>query len=1317
MTEEQRSRNQVQRTPRLMPYFPQGVLHLEDPARPSEKPIFNWMTILIPPLGMLVVSIFTALLSRSYIMIFGTIAMTIVTVLVSILNYTSSVKTHRDLVKKQEKKYLDYLFSIRNQLHDASVQQREAFEQLYPSPDECERLVRNRAKPMWERTSVEEDFLLLRLGVGIQETALVPSFESKTKAIDDENPLEDIALKICEELQYVHDVPVPLTIQEVRSLGIVGKKQEAGEFINSLIIHSTAHHGYDDLRIVGIFPQSEIGRWEWMRWLPHSWSTDRRTRFIAADASAALAIAEEVLPEMKKRLESPTGFSSTFTQAAIPHYLFLIMAPELMEETELLQLLLAQESPRGTTVMFASERINVGLPLNCQVILEVRDGIGQVRKDAGGFVPAHQFRPDSVSREQAERFARSLASVTIRDNQGSTHIPQMVTFLETFQVQRVEELRIGERWKTNQANRTLSIPLGQGSAGKLMLFDMHEKSYGPHGLVAGTTGSGKSELLQSLLLGLAVNYHPHEIAFVLIDYKGGGMANAFNGIPHLVGTITNLTGNGINRALASIKSELLRRQMLFGEAGVTSIDDYIVLHRSGQAALPLPHLLIVVDEFAELKSDQPDFMKELVSAARVGRSLGIHLILATQKPSGVVDDQIWSNSRFKLCLKVQTPSDSQEMLKRPEAAEIKEKGRGYLQVGNNEIFTLFQSSWSGAPYLPSEDSQPGYTAEIVSLHGQRSSLIPKKKSGEKQAAPSELQAVVSYLASVSADEGIKEAFQLWLPPLPEMLVLDKLLPEKQVWDGQHWPEQPDFLSIPAGLVDNPSKQSQYPLTIDFAKDGHLLVYGSPGTGKTSFLKTIVTGLALKYSPERVHIYLLDFGTRTLGVFHELPHKGDILYPEDDKKLQKMLAWMLTELEERKRKFAELGISNLRAYCNATGEKVPSLVILLDNFAGFNELYMDESMEMSKIIREGGNYGFYFVLTGNASNSIPYRITQNVKQALVFQMADRSDYTAIVGRTDGMEPGKTAGRGLVKQDAILEFQAALPVEGDSDDLQAVGIRELCVRMKQNSVFDKPKEIVMVPTALTAADLLTKLNGAGDGEASFRIPLGLDEGTVEPLLLDIRDSHTLLVSDVSEAGWLDGFRSLMGLMAPNCNMESFVYDSAGSKLQPYWPGERIIGDAEAFSALTESLVQQLQERKNEARQANAETSIDEADFILANYPLLVLILPDLESALKQMSEESLMHLERVARFGGGLGILLAARVKADELDKLQLQYSLPGLLISNESFLAIGGSLAINHSGCSTYMQDMDYEQSHLKLAEGMAWMKVANTQAQLRIPTI
>lgn len=311
------------------------------------------------------------------------------------------------------------------------------------------------------------------------------------------------------------------------------------------------------------------------------------------------------------------------------------------------------------------------------------------------------------------------------------------------------------------------------------------------------------------------------------------MANAFQGLPHLVGTITNLGGNQINRALASIKSELLRRQRLFSDAGVTSIDNYIILYRNKEVSLPLPHLIIVVDEFAELKSDQPEFMKELVSAARVGRSLGIHLILATQKPSGVVDEQIWSNSRFKLCLKVQTPSDSQEMLKRPEAAEIKEKGRGYLQVGNNEVFTLFQSSWSGAPYAGGDsagDERP--QMDIVTLGGERRSLLPKVKSGEGASQLSELQAVVNHIAALSAEHSIREAFQLWLPPLPETLLLTEVLEPQQIWNGVHWQQPTDNLTATVGRVDNPADQDQYNLDINFNLNGHMLVYGAPSSGKT-----------------------------------------------------------------------------------------------------------------------------------------------------------------------------------------------------------------------------------------------------------------------------------------------------------------------------------------------------------------------------------------------------------------------------------------------------------------------------------------------------
>ena len=240
----------------------------------------------------------------------------------------------------------------------------------------------------------------------------------------------------------------------------------------------------------------------------------------------------------------------------------------------------------------------------------------------------------------------------------SSKIPESVTFFDMYQIEKPEELHTEKRWKQNHAYRSLAVPLGLRAEDDIVELNLHEKAHGPHGLVAGTTGSGKSEIIQSYILSLALNFSPLEVGFLLIDYKGGGMANLFQNLPHLLGTITNLDKAESTRAMASIKSELARRERIFSEAKVNNINGYNKKFLNGDVAEPLPHLFIISDEFAELKKEQPEFMSELVSTARVGRSLGMHLILATQKPSGVVDDQIWSNSHFHLCLKVQNEGDS-----------------------------------------------------------------------------------------------------------------------------------------------------------------------------------------------------------------------------------------------------------------------------------------------------------------------------------------------------------------------------------------------------------------------------------------------------------------------------------------------------------------------------------------------------------------------------------------------------------------------------------------------------------------------------------
>lgn len=348
------------------------------------------------------------------------------------------------------------------------------------------------------------------------------------------------------------------------------------------------------------------------------------------------------------------------------------------------------------------------LPKECSAVIELQEETGLIynKKDISG--KKLLFKPDIYIRENADKYSTQLANIYLDVQGAGFNLPNLIPFLQLFGVGRIEHLNALQRWKENNPTKSLQTEVGVNTLGDKFMLDLHEKYHGPHGLVAGMTGSGKSEFIMTYILSLAVNYHPYEVAFILIDYKGGGMAKTFEKLPHTAGIITNLDSAAIKRSLISIESELKRRQKIFSdiskEIGTSNIDiyEYQKLYREGIANEPLQHLFIISDEFAELKAQQPEFMAQLISTARIGRSLGVHLILATQKPAGVVDDQIWSNSKFKVCLKVQDRADSMDMLKRPDAAELTRTGRFYLQVGYNELFELGQSAWSGAEYQPSD---------------------------------------------------------------------------------------------------------------------------------------------------------------------------------------------------------------------------------------------------------------------------------------------------------------------------------------------------------------------------------------------------------------------------------------------------------------------------------------------------------------------------------------------------------------------------------------------------------------------------------------
>ena len=385
------------------------------------------------------------------------------------------------------------------------------------------------------------------------------------------------------------------------------------------------------------------------------------------------------------------------------------------------------------------------IPVGCDYVVQLSGGYRGVLINAAEKSKTVPFVSSQISDTLAVRIVRTLAPVCTDEVSLEGELIKNISMFKMLNILSVEDLDLKARWSASKVTKSMAAPVGVSKTGIVML-DLHDKAHGPHGLVAGTTGSGKSEILQTYILSMATLYHPYEAAFVIIDFKGGGMVNQFAQLPHLLGAITNIDGNAINRSLKSIKAELQKRQKYFAQADVNHIDKYIRKYKAGEVSEPLPHLIIIVDEFAELKAEQPEFMKELISAARIGRSLGVHLILATQKPAGQVNEQIWSNSRFKLCLKVQSKEDSNEVLKSPLAAEIKEPGRAYLQVGNNEIFELFQSAYSGVPEREDEGTGKAFTIYEVPDGGKKVPVYVKKKNKGQEGMNNQLEAIVSYVS-------------------------------------------------------------------------------------------------------------------------------------------------------------------------------------------------------------------------------------------------------------------------------------------------------------------------------------------------------------------------------------------------------------------------------------------------------------------------------------------------------------------------------------------------------------------------------------------
>ena len=949
---------------------------------------------------------------------------------------------------------------------------------------------------LWERRKIDEDFLSIRIGTGELPLLAERIFEKKKLDLESDE-LVDKMYDLARKPVTLPKAPVILSFIEDYIVGVKGEKKQIADFVRNIILQLVSTHSYDELKICVLAGSEFANEFDFVKYLRHNWDDDMSVRFFGITQEDAQPMSNYFKTNEEKYVGGRGSSSKRGIPKNAPAFIIFALNKTLFESLEFLKNVLDDQEYHGISVLAAFG----GLPKECTKIIEADSSIRLIDLKHPEN-PETDFALDKFDGALTNRCLTELYRTKLKSRLEHTALPSMLTFLEMFNVGRVEHLNPLARWQENNPIKSLAAQVGVGTDGSPFTLDLHEKRQGPHGLIAGMTGSGKSEFIITYILSMAVNFSPEEVAFILIDYKGGGLADAFEDksrgihLPHLVGTITNLDGAAIRRSLMSINSELKRRQAEFKKAksatneGTMDIYDYQRLYRAGRVSKPMPHLFIISDEFAELKKQQPEFMDELISTARIGRSLGVHLILATQKPGGVVNDQIWSNTKFRVCLKVQDRSDSMEMLKRPEAAELKQTGRFYLQVGYNEYFAMGQSAWCGAGYFPQDEAAKEEDTSVCFVdNAGRTVLNAKSKAEKKKAECKQIVAIVKHLSDIAEREKI-EARRLWTEPLPAKLEYSTI-PELH----------PATITATVGMVDDPEFQSQYPMTLELLSFHHLLLVGSSGSGKSTFLRTMLYSLVTTYSPDDVNYYIVDLSAGAMSSMSAMPHCGAYLTEENEAEFDRLLKLIKDIIAERKKLFTQAEVFSFDAYRKVA--KLPVILVIIDswmNISAFRKA-QEYGLSIGDYMRDAANYGVKFILTINHINEISSRAKQEMDRRIMLQPKDKFDYNDVLNVRGTMLPPQLAGRGVCVIDGRpLEFHTAVPNCDSSDTEQNTKLKNLAAALKEK--YSGAYSTAKLPMLSGVMDY----NDFCNGIETDRIPLGLSLESMKTVSIPLQQLYT-------------------------------------------------------------------------------------------------------------------------------------------------------------------------------------------------------------------
>lgn len=1214
----------------------------------------------------------------------------------------SNKKARKMLMVEEEerfRKYADYIAGEKAHIRAIGEKQREITNQENPAPEICETILNKMSTSLWERTATDSDFLQVRMGAGY--APLCVEVKPPTDVNDfhmERDELEELTDRIIQETHLVDDVPARLDLLKYSSVGVIGNRRKVTDLLKNLLVSLSTLHFFRDVRIVGVFDPEEEEEWKSMRWLPHIWDDELQTRYLSFDPLTAESFESATLSGEKDHVDSYAKFREKVNSilaerkdpdfqakwkngmSPVPHYIFLFAS---RKKTECFLPMLSENDPAmGISTIFLYDE-QYYLPNFCQYIVNVDDPYDD--RTATAF---YKYRADEkmwftmdppIPQRKFDVFCRQMSAIEAEDAAARGQIPSSLTFLQCMDVNRVRDLNVLERWKKNDSAVNITAPLGEGEGGKLFSLSLHRHC--SHGLVAGMTGSGKSELLISWLLSIACNYHPEDVSFVVIDYKGGSTAYALEKLPHVCGIITDV-GSGIDRCMQSLEYELRRREDIFASVGAKDIKEYIKGHHKGEFQEAVPRLLIVFDEFKELIKERPVVKKMVDSIAAKGSSLGVHLILATQSPADAVDEGTWNNTQYQICMKVQNAAASKVMIHEPDAAMITQAGRAYVRVGTSEkaeTFALIQSAWSGAPYRENKE-QGALEVRYVTMDGSRIKTVEENHTrfvSDKK----EIEAVIAYIAKTAQAAGIEKQPSPWKTELPDLFSWKKL-PVEGSFDGEKWemPEAP-WLSVPVGIFDRPELQMQGVQYMDFLKEGNFGVFGSSQTGKTSLLRTIATSLCRMYSPRDIYLYIIA----DMAGMEAFPQVGGVVGSGQEEKLGKLINMLISFLEERRKIFNQERVDSLKAYRELVSEEMPAVFVLIDRFSGILESNQDYKDVFVRLFSEGPSKGIYFVYTGVNNTGVPYKLTANVSGAISFMQADRSEYSTLIGQVRDTRLPNRVGNALIKvNQELINFQKAMYEPGENDKEREMALKAEAESMTEAWRGKPALKIPVLPESISVKSM-ADLSGSEQG-----IAVGLDTESIEAVYVKPGETTAMAVTGRVGCGKSTMLQRI-GQMVLEVDENTLLYcldteKKSLAKLQEKGTAYARLSEVEkvqdVFAQILKELMSRMQRRKEAATEIEKE-------------PWIILLVDDIKEC-NSLPDDIQMQLHRIMTKTKGYGVLVLCGIRQGDLFNFYTQDQLGVDLKSSGSALALSDT-AVHYEGF--YKNNFVQSQRNAELEKG------------------